>query len=117
LITAEHGKVLSDARGEVTRGMEVVEFACGIPQRLKGEFSENGGHERRQLVATATVGICVGITPFNIPAMVADVDVPGRDRLRQYVRAEALGKKDPSWPMPWPNCCARPACRTACSMS
>jgi malonate-semialdehyde dehydrogenase (acetylating)/methylmalonate-semialdehyde dehydrogenase len=43
LITAEHGKVLSDARGEVTRGMEVVEFACGIPQMLKGEFSENVG--------------------------------------------------------------------------
>ena len=43
LITAEHGKVLSDARGEVTRGIEVVEFACGIPQMLKGEFSENVG--------------------------------------------------------------------------
>ena len=43
LITAEHGKVLSDARGEVTRGIEVVEFACGIPHLLKGEYSENVG--------------------------------------------------------------------------
>ena len=70
IITAEHGKVLSDARGEVTRGMEVIEFACGIPDLLKGEFSEQVGrgvdsHSMRQ-----PLGVCAGITPFNFPAMV-----------------------------------------------
>ncbi len=70
LIVAEHGKILSDAKGEVQRGLEVVEFACGIPQLLKGEFSEQAGpgidaHSVRQ-----PLGVCVGITPFNFPVMV-----------------------------------------------
>ncbi|MGE5130909.1 MAG: CoA-acylating methylmalonate-semialdehyde dehydrogenase [Sphingomonadaceae bacterium] len=70
LITEEHGKTLPDAMGSVQRGIEVVEFACGIPQLLKGEFSENVGtgvdtHSLRQ-----PVGVCAGITPFNFPAMV-----------------------------------------------
>jgi malonate-semialdehyde dehydrogenase (acetylating)/methylmalonate-semialdehyde dehydrogenase len=70
LITAEHGKVLSDARGEVTRGMEVVEFACGIPQMLKGEFSESVGTSVDSWSQRQPVGVCAGITPFNFPAMV-----------------------------------------------
>jgi malonate-semialdehyde dehydrogenase (acetylating)/methylmalonate-semialdehyde dehydrogenase len=70
LISDEHGKVLSDARGEVQRGLEVVEFACGLPSLLKGDFSDqvSGGvdvHSFRQ-----PLGVCVGITPFNFPAMV-----------------------------------------------
>jgi len=70
LITEEHGKTLPDAMGSVQRGIEVVEFACGIPQLLKGEYSENVGtgvdtHSVRQ-----PVGVCAGITPFNFPAMV-----------------------------------------------
>jgi len=70
LITAEHGKVLADARGEVTRGLEVVEFACGIPQLLKGEFSENVGTGVDSWSLRQPVGVCAGITPFNFPAMV-----------------------------------------------
>jgi len=70
LITAEHGKVLSDARGELTRGMEVVEFACGIPQMLKGEFSESVGTGVDSWSLRQPVGVCAGITPFNFPAMV-----------------------------------------------
>ncbi len=70
LITAEHGKVLADARGEVTRGLEVVEFACGIPHLLKGEFSENVGSGVDSWSLRQPVGICVGVTPFNFPAMV-----------------------------------------------
>ena len=70
LITAEHGKVLADARGEVTRGLEVVEFACGIPHLLKGEFSENVGSGVDSWSLRQAVGVCVGITPFNFPAMV-----------------------------------------------
>jgi len=70
LITAEHGKVLSDARGEVTRGLEVVEFACGIPHLLKGDFSENVGSGVDSWSLRQAVGVCAGITPFNFPAMV-----------------------------------------------
>jgi malonate-semialdehyde dehydrogenase (acetylating)/methylmalonate-semialdehyde dehydrogenase len=70
LVTEEHGKTLADAAGSVQRGVEVVEFACGIPQLLKGEHSENvsagiDSHSLRQ-----PVGVCAGITPFNFPAMV-----------------------------------------------
>src|SRR5262245_5944935 len=69
-ISAEHGKTHDDALGEVQRGLEVVEFACGIPHLLKGEFSRNVGpsidtHSDRQ-----PLGVCAGITPFNFPGMV-----------------------------------------------
>ncbi len=70
LITLEHGKVLSDAIGEVTRGLEVVEFACGIPQLLKGEFSEDVGAGIDSWSIRQPLGVCAGITPFNFPAMV-----------------------------------------------
>jgi malonate-semialdehyde dehydrogenase (acetylating) / methylmalonate-semialdehyde dehydrogenase len=70
LITSEHGKVLADARGEVTRGLEVVEFACGIPHLLKGEFSDNVGSGIDCWSLRQPVGVCAGITPFNFPAMV-----------------------------------------------
>ena len=70
IITSEHGKVLSDARGEVTRGLEVVEFACGIPHLLKGEFSEQVGRGIDSWSMRQPLGVCAGITPFNFPAMV-----------------------------------------------
>jgi malonate-semialdehyde dehydrogenase (acetylating)/methylmalonate-semialdehyde dehydrogenase len=70
LITSEHGKVLSDARGEVTRGLEVIEFACGIPHLLKGEFSEQVGRGIDSWSLRQPLGVCAGITPFNFPAMV-----------------------------------------------
>jgi len=70
LITREHGKVLSDARGELTRGIEVVEFACGIPHLLKGEFSDSVGGGIDSWSLRQPVGVCAGITPFNFPAMV-----------------------------------------------
>ncbi len=70
LITSEHGKVLGDARGEVTRGLEVVEFACGIPHLLKGEFSDSVGTGIDSWSSRQPLGVCAGITPFNFPAMV-----------------------------------------------
>ena len=70
LISAEHGKVPADARGEVTRGLEVVEFACGIPDLLKGEFSDQVGRGIDSHSLRQPLGICAGITPFNFPAMV-----------------------------------------------
>jgi len=70
LIVAEHGKVYDDAKGSLTRGLEVVEFACGIPQLLKGEFTENVGTDVDSWSTRQPLGVCAGITPFNFPAMV-----------------------------------------------
>ena len=70
IITAEHGKVLSDADGEVQRGLEVVEFACGIPHLLKGEFTEAVGTGIDAWSIRQPLGVVAGITPFNFPLMV-----------------------------------------------
>jgi malonate-semialdehyde dehydrogenase (acetylating)/methylmalonate-semialdehyde dehydrogenase len=70
IVSDEHGKVLSDAMGSVQRGIEVVEFACGIPQLLKGEYSENVGTQVDTHTLRQPVGVCAGITPFNFPVMV-----------------------------------------------
>ena len=70
LVSLEHGKTLDDAKGSVIRGLEVVEFACGIPHLLKGEFSENVGSNIDSWSIRQPLGITAGITPFNFPAMV-----------------------------------------------
>jgi len=70
LITREHGKVFSDAQGEVQRGLEVVEFACGIPHLLKGEFSESVATNVDSYSIRQPLGVVAGITPFNFPVMV-----------------------------------------------
>jgi malonate-semialdehyde dehydrogenase (acetylating)/methylmalonate-semialdehyde dehydrogenase len=70
LICDEHGKVVSDARGEVVRGLEVVEFACGIPHLLKGEYSDTVSTGVDAYSLRQPLGVCAGITPFNFPAMV-----------------------------------------------
>lgn len=70
LLTQEHGKVLHDADGSIQRGLEVVEFACGIPQLLKGEFSDQVGTGVDTYSMRQALGVCIGITPFNFPAMV-----------------------------------------------
>jgi len=70
LITAEHGKVLEDARGEVARGIEVIEFACGIPHLMKGEFSEDVSTGVDASSIRQPLGVVAGITPFNFPVMV-----------------------------------------------
>ncbi len=69
-ITHEHGKVFSDAKGELTRGLEVVEFACGIPHLVKGEHSMNVGTDVDSYSEYAPLGVVAGITPFNFPCMV-----------------------------------------------
>ena len=69
-ISSEHGKTHDDALGEVTRGLEVVEFATGAPSFLKGEFSENVGSGVDSHMIRQSLGVCAGITPFNFPAMV-----------------------------------------------
>ncbi len=70
LISVEHGKTIEDAKGDVTRGREVVEFACGIPHLLRGDFTEDVGTGVDAFSVRQAVGVCAGITPFNFPAMI-----------------------------------------------
>ena len=92
LLTAEHGKVLSDALGEVQRGIEVIEYVCGIPELLKGDYSEQASTGIDVYSIRQPLGVVAGITPFNFPAMVPMwMWAPG-DRLREHVRPEAVGE-------------------------
>lgn len=70
LVTQEHGKTLSDARGSVQRGIDVVEFVCGVPNLLKGSYSEDVATEMDSYSVRQPLGVCVGITPFNFPVMI-----------------------------------------------
>ena len=70
VISSEHGKVFDDAKGEVIRGTEVVEYACGVPELLKGEFSEQVSTDVDLFSVRHPLGVCAGITPFNFPIMV-----------------------------------------------
>ncbi|HVY57426.1 MAG TPA: CoA-acylating methylmalonate-semialdehyde dehydrogenase [Xanthobacteraceae bacterium] len=70
LLSSEHGKVLADARGDIQRGLEVIEFACGIPHLMKGEFSEGAGPGIDLFSFRQPLGVVAGITPFNFPAMI-----------------------------------------------
>ncbi len=100
LITQEHGKVLHDALGSIQRGLEVVEFACGIPHLIKGEYSPQVGTGVDTYSMRQPLGVCVGITPFNFPAMVP---------LWMFPLAIAAGntfvlkpsEKDPSCSLKW----------------
>ena len=70
LITHEHGKTIEDAKGDILRGREVVEFACGIPHLMRGDFTEDVGSGVDAYSIRQSVGVCTGITPFNFPAMI-----------------------------------------------
>ena len=103
LIVAEHGKVHSDALGSIQRGLEVVEFACGIPHLLRGDYTEQVGSAVDSYSTRQPLGVCAGITPFNFPAMVP---------MWMFPLSIACGntfilkpsERDPSAPMPG---CAR----------
>src|SRR3982075_2720375 len=70
LLSSEHGKTFPDAKGDIQRGLEVVEFACGIPHLLKGEFTEGAGPSIDIFSVRQPLGVVAGITPFNFPAMI-----------------------------------------------
>ena len=93
LLTAEHGKVLSDAMGEVTRGLEVIEFCCGIPHLLKGEMTRAGVDRRRRLLDPAAARRRRRHHAVQLPGDGADVDVGARARVRQHVRARSRRRR------------------------
>jgi len=70
LLASEHGKVISDAKGDIQRGLDVVEFACGIPHLLKGDYTEGAGPGIDVYSMRQALGVVAGITPFNFPAMI-----------------------------------------------
>ena len=115
VVTAEHGKVLSDAAGEVARGLENIEFACGLPHLLKGSMSREVSSGVDVHTVLEPLGVVAGITPFNFPVMVP---------LWMMANALACGnafilkpsEKDPSPSLAaWPSWRARRGCPTACS--
>src|SRR5258708_35194976 len=70
LLSSEHGKTIPDARGDIQRGIEVIEFACGIPHLMKGEYTEGAGPSIDIYSMRQPLGVVAGITPFNFPAMI-----------------------------------------------
>ena len=70
LLSSEHGKVVADSKGDIQRGLEVIEFACGIPHALKGEYTEGAGPGIDVYSMRQPLGVAAGITPFNFPAMI-----------------------------------------------
>ena len=70
ILSSEHGKVIADAKGDIQRGLEVIEFACGIPHILKGEYTEGAGPGIDVYSMRQPLGVCAGVTPFNFPAMI-----------------------------------------------
>src|SRR5262249_3249818 len=70
LLSSEHGKVVPDSKGDIQRGLDVIEFACGIPHLLKGEFTEGAGPGIDVYSMRQPLGVVAGITPFNFPAMI-----------------------------------------------
>ena len=90
VIASEHGKLVSDAAGEVTRGLEVVEFACGAPHLTKGEFAENVGTGVDSFSLRQPLGVAVGHHAVQFSRHGPDVDVSGGAGLRQHLHAQAL---------------------------
>ena len=113
LITAEHGKVLDDAVGEVNRGLEVAEFACGIPHLLKGGFSENASTSVDVYSMRQPLGVCRRHLALQLPRHGADVVHPHRHRLRERGRPQAEREGPVRRAAPWRGCGKRPVCLTA----
>jgi malonate-semialdehyde dehydrogenase (acetylating)/methylmalonate-semialdehyde dehydrogenase len=101
-LSAEHGKVIADSKGDIQRGLEVIEFSCGIPHALKGEYTIGAGPGIDVYSMRVPLGVCAGITPFNFPAMIP---------MWMFGTAIAAGntfilkpsERDPSVPCAWPS--------------
>ena len=92
LLSSEHGKVIADSRGDLQRGLEVIEFCCGIPHVLKGEYTQGAGPGIDVYSMRQPLGIGAGITPFNFPAMIP-MWMFGVDRVRQRLHPQAVGAR------------------------
>src|SRR5246127_2504258 len=90
LLSSEHGKTLADSRGDIQRGLEVVEFACGIPHLLKGELTEAAGPGRGSLSRAPAAGAHRRPHAFYFPRHDSDVEIRSGDRLRQFLRTQAV---------------------------
>jgi Aldehyde dehydrogenase family len=126
LLTAEHGKVLSDAHGEVQRGLEVIEYVCGIPTLLKGSYSEQAATGIDVYSIRQPLGVVAGITPFNFPAMVPMWMFPVALACGNLLHPQAIGARSfgvaadrrtahpRRWPRScWPSSMPKPASRFA----
>ena len=92
-LAREHGKTVADAKGDIQRGLEVVEFACGIPHLMKGEYTEGAGPGIDLYSMRQPLGVVAGITPFNFPAMIPLWKCAPGHRLRQRLHPEAVGAR------------------------
>ncbi len=93
LLSSEHGKTFADAKGDVQRGLEVVEFACGIPHLLKGEYTEGAGPGIDLFSMRQPLGVVAGITPFNFPAMIPMWKFAPGACLRQCLHPQTVGAR------------------------
>ena len=115
LIASEHGKLVSDAAGEVTRGLEVVEFACGAPHLLKGEFADNVGTGVDSYSLRQPLGVAAGHHAVQFSGDGAAVDVSGGAGLRQHVHPQAFGARSRRRTVVSRSGSLRRVCRPACS--
>ena len=113
-ITAEHGKVLADAAGEVQRGLEVIEYACGVGSLLRGGYSANVSTGVDSYAIRQPLGVVAVISPFNFPVMVPLWFVPIAIACGNAVVLKP-SEKDPPRPSCWPGCSPRPGCPTGSS--
>jgi hypothetical protein len=90
LLSSEHGKVIADSKGDIQRGLEVIEFACGIPHLLKGEYTEGAGPGIDVYSMRQPLGVVAGITPFNFPAMIPMWMFGVAIACRQHLHPEAV---------------------------
>ncbi len=93
LLAREHGKTIPDAKGDIQRGVEAVEFAIGVPHLIKGEFTDAAGPGIDIYSMRQPLGVVAGVTPFNFPAMIPMWKFGAGHRLRQRFRIEALGAR------------------------
>ena len=117
MLSMEHGKTIPDSLGDIQRGVEVVEFACGVPHLMKGEFTEGAGPGIDMYSIRQPVGVAAGITPFNFPAMIPVVEGGAGHCLRQCLHSEAIGARSVGAAAGSRNCSSRRDCRPAFSMS
>jgi malonate-semialdehyde dehydrogenase (acetylating)/methylmalonate-semialdehyde dehydrogenase len=90
LLAREHGKTIADAKGDIQRGLEVVEVCIGAPHMMKGEFTDNAGPGIDVYSMRQPLGVVAGITPFNFPAMIPLWKIAPGDRMRQRLHPQAV---------------------------